>query len=676
MASRRPSRRDPAAQRSHAGVVTLRVLDDARSIRQPRHARLRRLRRLRTVTLIVVHVLIIGHIIHWLIAGRTMAPVVLSESMRTLERGAITPGFLLFVAAIATTLLFGRFFCGWACHMGALQDLAAWALRRVGLRPRPFRSRLLGYLPMALAFYMFVWPTARRELLLLVERWLPGMADSTYTPLRPGLGYALTTEQFWQGLPGLWVAIPFLLVCGVATVWFLGTRGLCRFGCPYGGIFAPIDRLSIGRIVMDSSRCDQCGLCTAACGNDVRVHEETAQYGRIVSARCAKTMDCVAICPGDALSFRFAPPSLSGKRAIRLYDLSLGEEVLVLAVFAGAFFVTRGLYELVPMLMAFSIGLCAAFLAWQCLRLVRDANCKLAGGWLKRGGRMTVYGTSVAALAAGTAVLLVHSTAVRAAEWTGGQAEKQVVVSRAEGFAGGSRPPEVVRAARRALWWYDRAGWWREGGLGLAPTGRVALRSVWLQIVIGEYASAAKDLDALIERSGARDDLCADLGRTLLLAGRPDEAVRTLATHVRQDDSLHQTRGLLTELLIASGRLDEAAAVQEHALRGAKRDPSVLAALASIRAQQDRLQEASSLLREACSISPSDGRLLHDLAVVHFLAGDAGMAVDMMREAAAMSPQHEALFLERAREMARAADMTSTDGVGASLDEHSGVRSR
>lgn len=83
--------------------------------------------------------------------------------MQTLGSEALlNAGFLFFILLILSTLILGRFFCGWACHVVALQDLCTWILRKLGLRPKPFRSRLLMFVPLLAAFYLFVMPTLVR----------------------------------------------------------------------------------------------------------------------------------------------------------------------------------------------------------------------------------------------------------------------------------------------------------------------------------------------------------------------------------------------------------------------------------------------------------------------------------------------------------------------------------
>ncbi|HKB15680.1 MAG TPA: 4Fe-4S binding protein, partial [Planctomycetota bacterium] len=223
--------------------------------------------RWRVVTWIAVHVIVFLHIAHWKIAGRTLTPLEPSESMQTLELGKLNAGFVLFGLSILATLVLGRFFCGWACHVVAYQDACAWVLKRLGLRPRPFRSRLLVLVPLGAALYMFVWPSFARAVL-----------DGRETP---ALVEHLTTGSFWRTFPGLGMALATILVDGFLIVWFLGAKGFCTYGCPYGAVFGLADRFAIGKIRVTDA-CEGCGHCTATCTSNVRVHEEVRLYRMVV----------------------------------------------------------------------------------------------------------------------------------------------------------------------------------------------------------------------------------------------------------------------------------------------------------------------------------------------------------------------------------------------------------
>ena len=118
--------------------------------------------RWRAATLALVYLLITIHILHWKIAGRTLAPLELNEVMYTLELGILTAGFVFMAFAVLATMVFGRFFCSWGCHILALEDLCAWILGKMKIRPKPVRSRVLLWVPVIAMLYMFAWPQAAR----------------------------------------------------------------------------------------------------------------------------------------------------------------------------------------------------------------------------------------------------------------------------------------------------------------------------------------------------------------------------------------------------------------------------------------------------------------------------------------------------------------------------------
>src|SRR5688500_15870544 len=76
----------------------------------------------RALALVTLTLLMIAHVIQWRISGTTISPIEPSETMYTLQQGAINAGFIFFSLAILATLIFGRFVCGWGCHIVALQD--------------------------------------------------------------------------------------------------------------------------------------------------------------------------------------------------------------------------------------------------------------------------------------------------------------------------------------------------------------------------------------------------------------------------------------------------------------------------------------------------------------------------------------------------------------------------
>lgn len=595
-------------------------------------------------SLIAVHIAIVAHVVDWRVRGRTLGSVQLSESMKTFELGEVNPALVLFALALLTTLLFGRFFCGWACHMGALQDLCLWILRKTGARPKPFRTRLLPYIPVALGLYMFVWPTARRELVspALAAWWPDALRFIGPSERFPGLSAQFTTENLWGELPGLWLAIPFLLVCGFAAVYFLGSRGFCNYGCPYGGLFRPIEKLAPWRVTVDPSKCDSCGRCTAACSADVRVLEEISACGAVIDTRCIRSLDCVSVCPQGALSLAPAGPApvrtLKGKTPRRRTDAPLRAEFGLLALFALVLFSTRGLYGVVPLLLAIGVAGCVCAMAWVALSLRADRDVRLRSFQLKRRGRLTAAGGAYLTLCIALTLLLVHSAVVKFFTWRASHVDRLVTIGPEHVFAEPRTdiPEEQVAAAYDALARYERAGSWRRGGLGLADTPANDVRIAWLRMVVADGPGAEDAMRRAIGRERPSEALTMNLARILVAQGKRDEAIEHLVRTNDAHPAFAGVRTMLTDLLVRSGRTDEAIALLRRTAARRPHDVEARVALAATLAEAGRLDDAVEELRSICDEHPRSATARQRLGVALFMRGEVDAALLDLHRAAAL----------------------------------------
>lgn len=388
----------------------------------PRKAR-RDYARWRAASLLLVYVLMAAHVTHWAIKGKTLAPLELNEVMYTFELGIVTAGFLFMAAVTLATLVVGRFFCSWGCHILALQDLCHWILGKLHIRPRPIRSRAMLWIPVAAALYMFVWPQVVR---ISQGRSMPQLHFRTDAE-----GWAsLATENFWRNLPGPGITLLTFGVCGFLIVYVLGSRGFCAYGCPYGAVFRLADRFAPGRVRLAGADCSQCGACTAACGSSIRVHEELNRFGMVVSSACLKDLDCVAACPTGDVRFGFGRPSflktIRNDTAIhKRYDFTLWEEVVMVLAFLAVLVTYRGLYDRVPFLFSIGLGSIVAFLVILSLRLAVRTDLQWNRLTLKAKGHLTRTGLAYLSLMAVFSVFSMHSAFVHFHSFQGRRAATQ-----------------------------------------------------------------------------------------------------------------------------------------------------------------------------------------------------------------------------------------------------------
>lgn len=553
--------------------------------------------RWRALALITLTLLMVAHFIQWRFTGQTVSPIEPSESMATLQRGAVNAGFIFFILAILATLIFGRFVCGWGCHIVALQDFCAWLLKKFGLKPKPFRSRLLVYVPIIVALYMFVYPTVVRY-----------FAKAKNEPLIPEFTNHLITGNFWETFPPVLVAIPFLFVCGFMTVYFLGQKGFCTYACPYGGVFVIADKFAPGKIRVTDD-CNQCGHCTATCMANVQVHAEVKEYGMVIDPGCMKHMDCISVCPNDALYFGFGKPAVGVPKTIQKnFSLSWTEEIVGAVVFLTSFLAVWDVYQLVPMFMALGIALITTFLALRILRLFRSNDLSFYRFNLKASGKIQKVGWAFFGFALLWIGLNAHSGFVRYHESAGAAAYENIRIPDELALArtnparwlSASDNENIVKAKKHLYASFDggffvnkealsKLAWaeYLSGNteqsvklLGIAvdrQQGQAKALSLYYRGAIlnrlGRYEQALASLDqALAERP----DLVLALeekGESLWQLGRKQEAIQAWSDAVQSNAGLPLANSLLAGAAASLGQSEAAAASEKQADQSTPPDP-------------------------------------------------------------------------------------------------------
>jgi Flp pilus assembly protein TadD/NAD-dependent dihydropyrimidine dehydrogenase PreA subunit len=654
---------------------------------RPTQVRKSRMSRWRALSLIAVHLLMIGHILHWWATGRTLSPVEPSEAMYTLNQGHLNAGFVLFALALLATLLLGRFFCGWGCHLVAYQDLCAWLLKKIGIKVKPFRSRVLVLAPLALAIYMFVWPTA--------YRWF---VDAP----APTLANHLMTTDFWKTFPGFGVALLTFAVCGFLIVYVLGGKGFCTYACPYGGFFGLLDQAAVGRIRVTDD-CEHCGHCTAVCSSNVRVHEEVARFGMVVDPGCMKCMDCVSVCPNDALYFGFtAPPIFNrqstidnrqsstsnlqseisnlksqiadrpspisnlisrisnmkselsnpessyhqitkspnhqiAKSAIRHYDFSAREEFLMLVFGLFSLLAFRGLYGQIPLLLAMGMAAITAFLAMKFLHLLRSPNVKIQNVQLKRGRQITRQGWVFAAVAVAVFAFAAHSSAVQYQLWRGRALFATADIGNEVWLPGiawrEKASPQQRDAVESAITHIERAEAW-----GFLSTPAALQDLVWLHLAHGDLAAAERIVRRIVELLPDQHEVQRGLACVLWKTGRFADAESAYREAIRLDPAYSLARRELGALLVEQRRFDDAVALCREGNKAPHSDTNWGAELARTLMTAGRFSQAASQWRALLAADGESAPLLAQLGVAELQIDEVEPGLTHLRRAIELDP--------------------------------------
>jgi len=431
--------------------------------------------RLRLPCQLALHAVLVGHILaYYLLDWKRIGGADIQDFFHNfLGSGLVSAGVILAAAAFAITLVFGRVFCGWGCHFGGTQDLAAWILRKLGLRMPPIRTRFLHLLPFILLAGCFVLPE--------IARWLsPPAGEAERFELRVDFG-----QPPWANLPGFFVSTVTFLACGAGILLFMGTRGFCRFVCPYGAVFrmlhvaAPfrIRRTSpcsstIGSTIDSGAKggsgcasdapssgiagsaghASSGGLapCTAACPTGVNVHAETQRLGAVRDWDCIQCHLCVEACPSGALTAGFAaagaatpereaipaPPEPRGGEFLEIpvrraapppHSFPLGQEVLIATASVLAYLAWDLVYA--AHFLAATMALGEGFLAWLVLEAIRRPDFRIGAVRLREGGRWTFAGATVLPVFLFTLVCVLNAGAFKTLRWLGDRAYREAAAA-------------------------------------------------------------------------------------------------------------------------------------------------------------------------------------------------------------------------------------------------------
>lgn len=233
----------------------------------------------------------------------------------------IFPLFLIGVL-ILIILFTSRFFCGWICPIGTIQDAcAAIPTKKRTFKTTTHKSLLKIKYVIVIILIILVFPLVfiKSADISFYSVYRENLGDLGIKPL----GYFSLSEYIFVFFPKMIMEIfqtsslapifsnllvfiisIFYLVLIILSIWY--PRVYCRYFCPFGAVASVISEYSFLKLSRSPVRCvgrADCGICEKVCSKQIRMLDEPFEFftGK---GECNYCLKCKESCPYDAIDFK------------------------------------------------------------------------------------------------------------------------------------------------------------------------------------------------------------------------------------------------------------------------------------------------------------------------------------------------------------------------------------
>ena len=226
------------------------------------------------------------------------------------------------IGLVLLTLLMGRIYCSVICPLGVLQDIFGWFGKKAKKNRYSYskplnvlRYIMLGLFVVALvagfgSIAAIIAPYSAfgrivANILSPVYLWgnnlLAMLAESVNS-------YAFYSAEVWfKG--GLTLVVAVVTLVALFVLAFRNGRTYCNTICPVGTVLGFLSKFSYLKPVIDTTKCNGCGLCAKNCKASC-INPENHQ---IDYSRCVVCLDCIDKCKKGAI--KYVPANKVAKQA-------------------------------------------------------------------------------------------------------------------------------------------------------------------------------------------------------------------------------------------------------------------------------------------------------------------------------------------------------------------------
>ncbi len=181
---------------------------------------------------------------------------------------------LWFVGIVAVTYLFGRVWCGWICHLGALQEFI-YSSDRFDFFKGKRAQEIMRWIRYVLFAALIIQLISTKEILF-----------NRVDPFKVAFNLS---SYYTAG----WILLGILLISSLFVY-----RPFCRAVCPVGLLLGWTNRLPGASIIGRNKHCTGCLSCRKVCRT-----QAIDEYANVSSPDCIMCGDCLDSCKKEGLSF-------------------------------------------------------------------------------------------------------------------------------------------------------------------------------------------------------------------------------------------------------------------------------------------------------------------------------------------------------------------------------------
>lgn len=201
------------------------------------------------------------------------------------NRVELTSFVTVLIVLCVYTVIFGRFFCGFACAFGSLGDavhaLYIWICKKLKKKPVKIGANLASNLSMAKYLVLAV----------IVVLCFAGLFGKTQGSSPWDVFSMLHAGNFKLGGYVVGIVLLILILIGMC----IQERFFCRFLCPMGAVFSLLPVLPFFSLRRDRENCIKgCSACTRMCPSGIELPEKGSLE---VSGDCFQCQKCTDTCP-------------------------------------------------------------------------------------------------------------------------------------------------------------------------------------------------------------------------------------------------------------------------------------------------------------------------------------------------------------------------------------------